>query len=346
MTNSSVSGPVTNASNSISVLTYEEALKVTRNTQLAYYVLAAHELGISYRMLIPGLFAEFSKGPKRWRIHKALTPINDSVAMSLAAYKNICNRFLKDNGFPVPRQASINAAEDIFTFIKELGHDNIVIKPSRGWGGMGVSILPRGDQDVRHAFNSANENSLATSSTKVLAEEFVHGRHFRLVVLGTHVIAATERIPPSVTGDGTSSIETLVSEINKAYTKTGRPTIKLDEESDEVLESQNMARTSVPEAGKTVIIRFNANMTSGGRTRECLSDLHHDYLKLAVDVVDAVGLKLAGLDLITPDPADPSVKHAINEVNHNPGLRLHYMPDEGEPTDICLTIQQYILDNI
>lgn len=326
--------------------TFEEARKLARNTQMAFYILSAIKLGISYKIVIPGLFVEFSKGKKLWRVHKALTPLNDSVSMSLASYKNTCNRFLLDKGYPVPAQASVNSAEDILKFMKEKKAEKIVVKPKRGFGGAGVTIQPDTEQEIRAAFNFAHQKCMATGEPKVLVEEFIVGRHFRMVVLGDKLIAASERMPPSVVGDGKSTIKKLILKVNKEHSKKGLPPIKLDTESEKTLGDQNLTIDSVPKNGETIIVRFNANLTSGGTVRECLKEVHPDYAKMAVSVVQEIGLRLGGLDVITPDITDPKVKYGINEVNHNPGLRIHYLPDEGEPVDIATTIQQYMLDNL
>lgn len=152
-------------------------------------------------------------------------------------------------------------------------------------------------------------------------------------------------MPPYVVGDGRSPISELIAEKNKALSKKGRSKIKLDEEAIKALEAFNLTKESVPKKDEQVIVRFNANMTSGGSTRECLAEVHPEYQKLAIDVIQATGLKFGGLDLITPDISDPKAKHAINEVNHNPGLRIHYLPNHGEPVDVATDVQQYILDN-
>ena len=98
-------------------MTFQEAREYAGNIHMAYYILSAIKLDISYKVLIPSLFVEFQQGKKTWRIHKALTPINDSVAMSLASYKNYCNTFLGNEGFPVPAQTRVMRADDIFEFM-------------------------------------------------------------------------------------------------------------------------------------------------------------------------------------------------------------------------------------
>ena len=258
-------------------LTYEEARKIAGNSHMGYYILSAIKLGISYKVLIPSLIVEFQKGDKKWRIHKALTPVNDSVAMSLASYKNTCNRFLRDNGFPVPPQARVTNAEEIMNFMKEEKIKEIVVKPTRGFGGAGVSIQPHTEEEIRHAFNFAEEKCMSNKEPKVIVEEFIHGSHFRMLVVGDRLIAASERMPPSVVGDGKSTIKQLVDKENEELGDEGRSKIKLDDESDKALEVYGLTLDSVPQKDEKVTVRFNANMTSGGSTRECLAEVHPEY---------------------------------------------------------------------
>jgi cyanophycin synthetase len=325
---------------------FEEARLLAKNTQMAFYILSAIKLGVDYEVIIPGLFVKFRKDDKTWRIHKALTPLNDSVAMYLASYKNTCNTFLAQKGLPVPKQLRVNDAGEILDFMKNENVTEIVVKPTRGFGGAGVSIQPHTEPEIRHAFNFAYEKSLSSVHPKVLVEEFIYGKHYRLVVLGDKLIAASERRPPFVTGDGRSTVAELVETENKQLGKEGRPKIKIDDEARKALEVFSHSLDGIPKKGEVVTVRFNANMTSGGSTRECLAEVHPDYAKLAIEATKAIGLRLSGVDLITPDITDPKAKHAINEVNHDPGLRIHYMPDHGEPVDIATPIQQYILDNL
>ncbi|MBN2101126.1 ATP-grasp domain-containing protein [Candidatus Dojkabacteria bacterium] len=327
-------------------LNLDEAVEITKNYQMAFYLLAAQELGISYRMLIRALLIEFSKGNKSWRIHKSLTPINDSVAMTLASYKNTCNKFLGDNGIPVPKQQNVGSIEDINTFMEKEGIQNIVVKPVKGFGGSGVTILPDTPKETENAFKYAYDKYKGKSENKVLVEEFIKGENYRLLVLGDQVIAASRRMPPLVEGDGKSSIRVLIDENNSARKAQGLSPTPIDVETEKALADQGFSLEDILSKEQKVRIRFNANLSTGGTTHECLAEVHEDYKNLAIKASKVLNLKLAGVDLITPDITDPSKKHALNEINHDPGLRIHYLPTEGEPSEVAIPIQQYILDNL
>ncbi len=325
---------------------YNQILKKVKNTQLAYYVLAAEKLSISWKLLIPGALVQFSKGKKKWRQLKAISPINDSVAMILTTYKDTCSSYLRKHGYSVPRHKIVNNVKDILDFKKENKIKDIVIKPVKGFGGMGITILPRNDKQIKEGLQLAEDKSLSRRKTKILVEEYVKGNNYRILVLGKKVIAAVYREPAKVIGDGTSNIGLLIDVINLELKDQNKGSIQMDLETTEVLSSQGLTLKSILKKGQSVQLRLNCNLCSGGTSSECLSKVNKYFKKIAIDVTNLVGLRLSGIDIITPDITNPNAGYSINELNHNPGLRTHYLPDKGKPVDVALKIQKYILDNI
>ncbi|MFH1547372.1 MAG: ATP-grasp domain-containing protein, partial [bacterium] len=151
--------------------------------------------------MIPGTLVEFSKGSKKWRQLKSISPLNDSVSSNLAMYKNMCSNFLRTKGFKVPKKKTIQKIEEILQFKKVNNIQDIVIKPSRGFGGMGVTILPKNNKEIKEGLILAEEKSLSKKKYRVIVEEFANGNNYRLLILGDEVIAAVIREPAKVIGD-------------------------------------------------------------------------------------------------------------------------------------------------
>ena len=80
----------------------------------------------------------------------------------------------------------------------------IVIKPLAGNHGRGCTLGVSTLADVRSAFARAT-----AIDKRVLIEEQVQGRDYRIVVVGGKVAAASERKPAHVAGDGVSTIAQL-----------------------------------------------------------------------------------------------------------------------------------------
>jgi len=68
-----------------------------------------------------------------------------------------------------------------------------------------------------------------------------------------------------------------------------------------VLSEFGYAPDSVPAAGVKVLIRRNANLSTGGTATDVTEMVHPEIARRAVDAVRMVGLDIAGLDVIAKD---------------------------------------------
>jgi cyanophycin synthetase len=144
-----------------------------------------------------------------------------------------------------------------------------------------------------------------------------------------------------VVGDGRSTVAQLVAEVNKDPRRSdGHATvlswIKLDAVSLAVLADQGCTPESVPPAGARVLIRRNGNLSTGGTATDVTDRVHPDVAARAVDAARAVGLDIAGVDVVATDIGRPleGQRGAVVEVNAGPGLRMHLEPSAGKPRPV------------
>jgi D-alanine-D-alanine ligase-like ATP-grasp enzyme len=317
-------------------------LQIAGNIHLSYYVAAADKLGITYEIVVKGLMAKFTSNEKSWFIINTVTPLNSIPSGTIAKRKYLTNLVLGSAGIPVPAQARIQTSEQAVEFFNE--HKDIVIKPAQAIGGHGVSILPINEAEVRQAFKIAYEKSKSKTETKVLAEEFISGENYRVLVLGEKVIGVVRRLPAKVIGDGVNTIKELIKAENIERQAKLLAAIPIDAETIKKLFHENKDLSYIPKVNEVVYLRFNANLTTGGTTVECADEMCKYYKDLCINAVKACGMKFGGVDLITPD-ITKEAKCAINEINYNPGLRPHYKPDGGKVVDVALEIMKYILNS-
>jgi len=321
--------------------TYSEYLKESGNVHLAYYVEAADELGIKYTIVVPRLMALFECQNKHWFIINTVTPLTSSSSATICKRKQLTNQILSRYGLPVPFQESISSAVDAIKFFNK--YKDIVIKPTQQLGGHGVSILPQTEEQVIKAYEIALESSHSKSASKVIAEEFIKGENYRFLVVGDKVIGVVRRKSAHVIGDSKNTIRELIQKANEQKEKDLLMPIIIDNEVTLKLQRENLDLESIPEEGKEIILRYNCNLTTGGTTEECINEVHDYYKQIAVKAVKAVGSEFGGVDIITEDISKPS-KLAINEINYNPGLRLHYKVNKGNNVKVAVPIMEYIRD--
>src|SRR5439155_10191368 len=152
---------------------------------------------------------------------------------------------------------------------------------------------------------------------------------------------AARREPAYVVGDGLHTIRQLVEIENRNPLRSdGHATplslLPLDGLSLEVLASQGFRPESISAAGQRVLIRRNANLSSGGTATDVTDFVHPEIVGRAIDAAKAVGLDICGIDVVVRDISKPLEVQAgvVVEVNAGPGLRMHLAPSSGTPRPV------------
>jgi cyanophycin synthetase len=211
----------------------------------------------------------------------------------------------------------------------------VVLKPLDGNHGRGVTTDIRSAEGVRSAYYLALGES---RDGRVLVERFLTGKDYRILVIDKQVVAVAERVPAHVIGDGVSCVGALV-DIANADPRRGighekaLNRITIDRQTEDVLAAQGLRLESVPEAGRFVQLKQTANMSTGGTSIDRTDDIHPHNAAIARQAALAVGLDVAGIDVICPDISQSMrvVGGGIVEVNAAPGFRMHTHPTEGLP---------------
>ncbi len=308
-------------------------------------VAAAVARGIPYRRLTEGSLVQFGWGSKQRRIQAAEMDSTSAIAESIAQDKELTKKLLDSAGVPVPKGRPVTDAEDAWAAACELGGP-VVIKPRDGNQGKGVAANVETREDVLAAYHAAHE-----VSPNVMVEQYLTGQDFRLLVIGGRLIAAARREPPHVIGDGQHTIQELVDEVNSdPHRSTGHATsltkIRLDEIALATLAHQDLDAGSVPRKGARVILRNNANLSTGGTATDVTDDVHPELAARAVAAAQMVGLDLCGVDVVCESVLTPLENQAagVIEVNAAPGLRMHLQPSFGKGRPVGEAIVSTMFD--
>jgi cyanophycin synthetase len=298
-------------------------------------VRAAEARGIPTRRLTDGSLVMLGYGSRQRRIWAAETDRTSAIAESIAQDKELTKALLATVGVPVPEGRPVSSAEEAWTAAQEIGVP-VVVKPRKGNQGRGVSVGLR----TREAVTAAFEIALAQDG-EVLVERHVDGSDFRLLVIGGRLISAARRECPTVTGDGQHSIAGLVEIANQDPLRgedhsTALSKLRLDAIGREMLAEQGMSVDTIPAVGQVVILRRNANLSTGGSAVDVTDEVHPEVADRAIEAAAMVGLDVAGIDIVASRidrPLDVT-RGAIVEVNAAPGLRMHIEPSSGTPRPV------------
>ena len=299
-------------------------------------IAAARRRGIPVRRAPGEEVVQLGLGRNLRRIDATMTDGTSVIATDLTSDKDRTRRLLDRYLIPVPRGDVAHTVEEALEIAADLRFP-LLIKPLDANDGRGISGRLDSEEDVRAAWPVA----LAEHPT-VVVERYVEGRDHRVVVVDGRVVAVAERLPAHVVGDGRRTIRALAEEENRNPARdTFRPAhtlmpLPLDELTERHLARGGLTFESVPAAGETVHLRATANISTGGTSIDRTDEIHPRNASLCELAAAAVGLDIAGLDVLTPDISVPFDENgaAIIEVNASPGIRMHTDPDEGTPRDV------------
>jgi cyanophycin synthetase len=307
---------------------------------------AARRRGIPVRRLAARSLLQLGYGCRRRLVCAALTSQTSAVGVDIAADKQLAKQLLTAAGVPVATGTVVWSEQEAQAALADVGGP-AVVKPLSGRQGTSMTIGVRTAAEAEAAYRKASSVSDA-----VLVEALVPGTDYRVLVIDGQVAAAAALRPASVTGDGVHTIGQLVDVANTDPRRgpghsRELTVISLDTEALSHLDALGLDDHSVPAGGQVVSLRRNANLSTGGTSRDVTDLLHPEVAELCRRAAAAAGLDVCGVDLRLTDisaplrdPAGhgPAQPCAVLELNACPGLRMHLSPTEGKPRDVAAAI--------
>jgi cyanophycin synthetase len=300
-------------------------------------------------------FYEITDGARTVRVRRNLSPLDNSVSLEVAGNKPVVYRLLQDIGVPVPRHVTIGledfprAAE----FLSKAG-GSVVVKPAAGTGaGRGVCT------GIRTLAQLTQATAWAGSfSRRVVVEEQIAGVNYRLLYLDGTLIDCVRRNPPTVEGDGRSTIRTLIDQENRLRLEQGdrraQVPISIDHDLHRTLAEQGLTLRSNVEPGRRIVLKRVINDNRCDENEAALDRVEPWLADLGRRVAAAVGLRLAGVDIIMPESGPESAPESrtggsvpgsavVIDVNATPGFYYHYRR-KGAPVRVAIPILSRALE--
>jgi cyanophycin synthetase len=305
---------------------------------------AALRRGIPIRRLTQGSLVQLGWGSKARRIQAAETDTTSAISEEIAQDKDLTKTILSAAGIPTPKGRLVHTFEDAIAAFRELTQatkKGVVIKPSDGNQGKGVTVNIVDEEHLKVAFDAAKKYG----SGVPIVEEFIPGHDYRFLVVGGKLVAAARREPPSVVADGVHTIKELIDIENRNPLRSeghgsALSKLKLDEIAIARIKKQGYTAESVPEQGVRVVLRNNANLSTGGTATDVTDNVHPDMAKMVIQAAQQIGIDVCGVDVVCQrvDESLEAQGGGIVELNAAPGLRMHLEPSIGKGRDVGAAI--------
>jgi cyanophycin synthetase len=292
---------------------------------------AAATLGAEIEDLGDGAF-EIRLGDAWTRVAQNATAIDDLASHRVVRMKAVMYRLLQRAGVPVPRHVAFDVQDmrPAVAFMESLGRE-CVVKPASGTGGgEGVATGIRTRWQLARAAYAGGR-----FGGDLLIEEQLEGENYRLLFLDGRLLDAVLRRPPTVMGDGASTVGKLVQQANAQRMERGpeisHGLLRVDIDMQRTLARQGLSLSSVLAKGAVVTLKTAINENRGDDNETVTEQLSAALIEDAGRAASVSGLRLAGVDVLTRDATKPLAETGgvILEVNSPPGYYWHYHKRDG-----------------
>lgn len=269
-------------------------------------------------------------------VEASITSNTSCIASDVSCDKLLTKQLLREQWLPVAEGDKAINSLDLIKVIEQIGYP-VVLKPQYGSKGNGVKVNIKNEKELMHEYSSLKQRF-----EDIIVEKYYQGNDYRVCMVDYKVVAVALRIPPFVVGDGRRSVKELIGEINsdklrgedheKPLTK-----IKIDNSLMLAINKKGYNIDSIPKEGEKLILRENANLSTGGISIDCTDIICKENIDICIRAAKTIGLDVCGIDICCRDISMPLDKQngIILEVNAAPGLRMHHYPAFGEKRDVA-----------
>ena len=291
---------------------------------------------IPYIRLNRRSLVQLGYGINQKRIQATIASTTSSIAVEIACDKEETKNLLEAAEIPVPKGSIVYDEEDLQAAIQKINYP-IVLKPVNGNHGKGATTNIRTWSEAVEALEAAKKFGRA-----IICEKYITGRDHRILVINYKFVAAAIRTPAAVTGDGTSTIQQLIDQVNSdprrgyGHEKV-LTTIKIDDFTMNILADKQYSLDTILKKGEELWLKPTANLSTGGTATDVTDLVHPSNIFMCERIARIIGLDICGIDIMAENLTEPlsEAGGAILEVNAAPGFRMHLDPTDGLPRNVA-----------
>lgn len=276
--------------------------------------------GVPIESSFPRLFV-ISDGKKSHLFNSTVGDLTSAYAAALAANKEQSKQLFKKAGIATPGGVLFNGRNHLAVdnFLTRSGSSSFIIKPVSGSLSRGV-LVRLNKNDVRQYLKRFGEDR------KLLVEENILGREYRVYVVDDRIAATYERRGVFVVGNGRDTVAQLIQNRNARVKEDPLSIyypIDLARASDFLaICGQTLQQT--PVLGQKIHLDLTKNRREGGVYADVTLALREDVAQTAIRAAKAADLPNSGIDIIENDDGI-----FVLEVNVRAGIGPHSLPFEG-----------------
>jgi D-alanine-D-alanine ligase-like ATP-grasp enzyme len=268
----------------------------------------------------PGSGQIVTRNGRRLHFRDTQVDLNGACAAAVAADRERMAFYLLRMGYPVPdgrvfhfdprsrRRISAASLEAGYRYAREALGWPVVVKAKQAGSAAGAAVV-----GTRREYERATREVVrASGGDAALVQRKVDGHRYHVLVLDGAVLAACERLPLSVIGDGRRTIGALLDAERAALITRRRDRVSAPRDYRVEMRLRRIGATwdTVPAAGESVVL-----LETGSSSTEAVDlteRIHPEYRALAGRLARDAGLRSCGIEIISPDSlADPVREYTV-----------------------------------
>ncbi|MCD4665818.1 MAG: hypothetical protein K8R68_11160, partial [Bacteroidales bacterium] len=282
---------------------------------------------------------QLGTGKYQKSIRATITSDTNLIAVETAGNEILSNHILNQAGIPVPETIGAVEIDDIITFHTKLNKP-VFIKMFNGSPGKIFTNNIKTINEIESDFLLAQKSGI-----NIIAQQFVQGDAFRLLIIDYKFAAACKLEPSYIIGDGKNTISQLIEGLNnnqeREYGDKGKLSkIDIDDETKSILKKNGYKINSILPESEKLILKYSGNPKKGGISTDVTDKVHPFNIFIAERAAKIIGLNIAGIDIIAPDIDKPITENngAIIKVNAAPDFRMHISPASGISRNVAASL--------
>ncbi|MCX7970669.1 MAG: Mur ligase family protein, partial [Negativicutes bacterium] len=298
-------------------------------------VAAAEKRGIPWLRLDEYNLIQLGTGRYHKRTRATLTDDTSLVGVEISDDKLMTVRVLQDAGVPAPHTIAVDNLAECLQFARECQRP-IVLKPRSGKLGRGVSLALEDPAAIGRALAWARN-----FDQQVLAQEYIAGNAYRLLVIDYRLAAAVLLTPPQLVGDGLHTVAELIGQLNAdprrgIGDKAELSRVEFDAVSERLLSERKYTMATVLRPGEVLPLQLSGNLKLGGMATDVTDRVDPMTRYLVERAARVVGLNVAGVDIVANSISQSLLEGgAVIEINAAPDFRMHLRPTAGKARDVA-----------
>lgn len=306
---------------------------------------AAKEYNIPVMQLGDSNIYQIGYGKMSRIIEASIGSKTKCVGVDISCDKLLTKQLLKNQNIPVADGSKVFNVIGLLQDAEKIGYP-VVLKPQCGNKGQGVILNIKNQKQLINTYINLRKNQ-----KDIIIEKYFEGNDYRVCLVNYKVEAVALRLAPFVIGNGMYNLRRLIDILNedplrgedheKALTK-----VKVDSELTSCLSKRNLDLDYIPKKGEKVLLRENANLSTGGMAIDCTEEICQENIECCINAAKTLGLDICGIDICTKDISIPLKESngIIMEVNAAPGIRMHHYPWKGKKRNIGKAILEMLYD--